>query len=221
MAVTELAWLTAASGSLTPEGKEAVDQVLNVQDGWFAQNTPALPKERENRGVALFQQVENPAVNLLTAHWESVDQHKVWLESPENKIGYPRLKDYFQLEKTYLFHYDTEIFAPRTGNEISLLNSPVFSLSRVTVAAEERETFDQAWNEVKGVLEDFAEPYVVQAGWRIEKEDEALDEFVLACGWPSVERHGEFSTAKDFDKLSAALTPFIKNRDLTHYKRIL
>ncbi|KAI2464894.1 hypothetical protein F4781DRAFT_51764 [Annulohypoxylon bovei var. microspora] len=221
MAVTELAWLTAASESLTPKGKGAVNHALDIQDGWFAQNAPALPKERENRGVGLFQQVEDPSINLLTAHWESADQHKVWLESSENKTVFPGLEDYFQLQKTYFFHFGAEIFAPGVNGEISLLKSPVFSLSRITVAAEERQVFDQAWNEVKGVVEDFAKPYAVKAGWRIEKEDETLDEFVLACGWPNVERHGEFPTAKNFEKLSEALTPFIKNRDLTHYKRIL
>ncbi|KAI1214637.1 uncharacterized protein F4807DRAFT_404051 [Annulohypoxylon truncatum] len=221
MAVTELAWLTATSGSLTAEGKEAINQALDVQDRWFAQNAPALPKERETRGVGLFQQIEDPSINLLTAHWESADQHKIWIESTENKSVFPGLKNYFQLEKTHLFHYGVEIFAPGANDEISLLKSPVFSLSRITVAAEERKAFDQAWNEVKGVVEEFANPYAVQAGWRIEKEDESLEEFVLAVGWLSVERHGEFPAAKDFEKLSAALMPFIKNRDLTHYKRIL
>ncbi|KAI0883207.1 uncharacterized protein GGS22DRAFT_168122 [Annulohypoxylon maeteangense] len=221
MAVTELAWLTAASGSLTPEGKEAVNQALNIQDGWFAQNAPALPKERENRGVGLFQQVEDPSIYLLTAHWESVDQHKVWLESDENKTVFPGLKDHFQLEKTSFFHYDVEIFTPKANSDIPLLKSPLFSLTRVAIAAGDRGTFDQGWNEVKGIAEKFVKPYTVQHGWRIEKEDEALEEFVLTCGWPSVERHGEFPTAEGFEKLSDTITPYIKTRNVVHYKRIL
>ncbi|KAI1092489.1 hypothetical protein F5B19DRAFT_202779 [Rostrohypoxylon terebratum] len=221
MAVTELAWLTATSKPLTSEGKEATNQALDVQDGWIDRNVLGLPKERENRGVGLFQQIEDPSINLLTAHWESAAQHKVWIDSPENKTVFPGLKDYFQLEKTYLFHYGVELFAPGPNGETSLLKSPFFSVSRIAVAAEERGAFDKAWNEVKGVLEEFAKPYAAQAGWRVEKEDDNLEEFVLGVGWPNVERHAEFATAKDSDKLSAALTPFIKNRDLAHYKRIL
>ncbi|KAI0893289.1 hypothetical protein F4806DRAFT_202764 [Annulohypoxylon nitens] len=221
MAVTELAWLSSTSKPITSEDKEAMNEALNIQDGWVAQNAPGLPKERESRGVGLFQQIEDPSINLLTAHWESVDQHQVWIGSPENKTVFPGLKDHFVVENTYLFHYGVEIFAPGPNGETSLLKSPVFSVSRITIAAEERGAFDKAWNEVKGVLEEFAKPYAAQAGWRVEKTDETLEEFVLAVGWPNVEKHAEFATAKGFEKLSAALTPFIKHRDLAHYARIL
>ncbi|KAI1104858.1 hypothetical protein F4804DRAFT_305706 [Jackrogersella minutella] len=221
MTVTELAWLTAASETITAAGKEATDRALNTQDEWFARNAPSLPKERENRGVGLFQQVEDPSVNVLTAHWESVDQHGIWLESPENKTIFPGLKDHFQLEKTIVFHYDAELFGPSgTDGELPLLRSPFISVNRISIAAGDREAFGRGWDKAKGVLEEFAKPYVVRAGWRVEKE-EALEEFVLCCGWTTPERHGEFAEAEGFKKFSAALSHLIKSRDVKHYHRIL
>ncbi|KAI1376508.1 hypothetical protein F4677DRAFT_80105 [Hypoxylon crocopeplum] len=223
MVVTELAWLTGSSGPVTTEGKEATEHALSVQDEWCVRNAPAIPKGRESRGVGLFQQVEDPSICLLTAHWKSAEQHKIWLESPENKTVFPGLKDHFQLEKTFLFHLnEVELFNTSGAvGEVSLLKSPIISVGRVTVAAEKRQAFDQGWKEVKGILEEFAKPNTVKSGWRIEKEDEALEEFVFACGWPSVERHGEFATTEDFQKYASVLLAFARSRDVKHYQRIL
>ncbi|KAI5867306.1 hypothetical protein GGS23DRAFT_547730 [Durotheca rogersii] len=223
MVVTELAWLVTALGPVTPAGREAVNQALNVQDEWFARNAPNMPEGREERGVGLFQQVEEPSIHLLTAHWESVDQHGVWLESPENKAVFPTLGAYFELEKTTLFHVDDVQLFDATGavGNVSLLESPVVSLERLTVAAEGRQAFDDAWREVKGVLEEFAKPNVVKGGWRIEKESPALEEFVVGSGWPSVERHGEFAASPGFPTYASAIEPLIAARDTKHYQRIL
>ncbi|KAI1084107.1 hypothetical protein F5B20DRAFT_284258 [Whalleya microplaca] len=225
MGVTELAFLTTTSGPLTPEGKEATRHALTVQDEWWARTYPTSPKGFKDRGVSLFQQVEDPAVTLLTTHWQSVEQHGVWLASPENQTVFPALKDYFLLEKTILNHLEgVELLlkSHKDSGKIALGESPVISLARITVPAEQRGAFEQAWNEVaKGILEDFAKPYTVKSGWCHEKEDEASEDFFLVCGWPSVERHGEFTTAKGFLGLTEALTPFITSRDSKHYTKIM
>ncbi|XXH00633.1 hypothetical protein Hte_006981 [Hypoxylon texense] len=223
MAVTELAWLKCASEAVTANGEEATNSALNVQDEWCARNAPKMPKGRENRGVGFFQQVEDPTVTLLTAHWESVEQHKTWIGSPENQTVFPALGDHFQLEKTIFFHLDdVELFKKEDADgAISLLEGPVISVGRLTIAAKNRQAFDRGWNEVKGIIETFAKPNAVKSGWRIEKEDPELEEFVLACGWPSVERHGEFATTEGFQKYASVLLPFITTRDIKHYERIL
>ncbi|KAI0112652.1 hypothetical protein F4776DRAFT_344561 [Hypoxylon sp. NC0597] len=223
MAVTELAWLTAALGVLTNEAKEAINQALIVQDEWTALNTPDLPKDRDGRGVALFQQVEDPAIWLLTAHWDSVEQHGVWLESPENKKVFSGLGDYYELEKTYLCHLENIWLFNSSGvpGEISLLESPVISVGRITILAEKRQEFEKQWEEVKGLLEDFAKPYVVKLAWRIEMTEPSLEEFVLTCGWPSVERHKEWAKDPNFEKYASALLPFAQSQDIKHYQRVL
>ncbi|KAI1759413.1 hypothetical protein GGR53DRAFT_149138 [Hypoxylon sp. FL1150] len=223
MAVTELAWLKCASEAVTAESKEATNTALQVQDEWCARNAPTIPKGRADRGAAFFQQVEDPSVTLLAAHWESVEQHKTWMESTENQSIFPALSNHFQLEKTIFFHLDdVELFKkPEEEGAVSLLESPVISMGRLSIATENRRAFDQVWSEVKGIVEQFAKPNVLRSGWRIEKEDENKEEFVFACGWPSVERHEEFATAEDFQKYVSALSPFTRARDVKHYQRIL
>lgn len=217
-----MAWLVSHSGPLTAEGKAAMNHALDILDDWCARNT-AIPAGRENHGIGLFQQIEDSSLYLLTTRWESVEQHQTWISSPENQTVYPALKDYFQLEKTILFHVeDVEMFkTPDSNGAASLLESPVVSVSRLVIAAEKREAFDQSWKEVKGILEEFAKPNAVKSGWRIEKDDPAVGEYILACGWPGVERHWEFAIAKDFHKFAAVPQSFATARDVKHYQRIL
>ncbi|KAI2629095.1 hypothetical protein GGS26DRAFT_112668 [Hypomontagnella submonticulosa] len=223
MAVTELAWLTIVGPSITAEAKKATDHGFGVQDEWCIRNAPALPRGREGRGAAFFEQVEDPSVTLLTAHWESVEQHMAWIESPENKVVFPGLADHFQLDKLVLSHIDgVEIFKKSKATGVkSPLESPIISVSRLAVPAEKRQAFDQAWNEVKGSLEEFAGAELVKYGWRIEKEDPTKEEFVLVCGWPSVEEHGEFTKVDGFQKLDSTVRSLAEIREVKHYQRIL
>ncbi|KAI0833024.1 hypothetical protein F5Y06DRAFT_184565 [Hypoxylon sp. FL0890] len=223
MVVTELAWFTAASGAVTPEGKEATNQALIVQDEWVARKAPDLPKDRAGRGVALFHQVEDPATYVLTAHWNSLEQHGLWLESPENRKVFPGLGDYYQLDKTFLFHFaDIWLFnSSGVPGEISLLDSPIVSLARITVLAENRPEFEKKWEEVGSLLADFAKPYAARSARRVEKDDPALEEFVIAAGWPSVERHQEWAKDPNFKAYISALQPLAKSQDISHYQRIL
>ncbi|KAF3056495.1 hypothetical protein GL218_09485 [Daldinia childiae] len=221
MTVTELAWFTAAHGPAGDDAKKAMNQALVVLDDWCARNTSTLPKDREARGVGLFRQIEDPSVTLLTAHWESVSQHGLWLASTENKTVYPALKEHFTLEKTVVSHLENAEFFDASGpnGDISLLKSPIVSLSAVTVPAEKRKAFEQAWTENKHLLEGYTP--LIKSGWRIEKEDENLEQFILSCSWPSVEKHIEFAGGKDFPQFSAALLSLAQGTDLKHYERIL
>ncbi|KAI0851621.1 hypothetical protein F5Y00DRAFT_230268 [Daldinia vernicosa] len=221
MTVTELAWFTGAHGPVGDEAKEAMNRGLIVQDDWCARNTPTLPKGREARGVGFFRQIEDPSIALLTAHWESVSQHRLWQASPENKTAYPPLKEHFTLEKTDVSHLEDAAFFDASGpdGEISLLKSPIVSLSCVTIPAEKRKAFEQAWVENKHLLEAYTP--LIKFGWRIEKEDESLEQFILSCSWPSVEKHMEFAGGKDFPQFSAALLSLSQDTEAKHYERIL
>ncbi|KAI8959088.1 hypothetical protein F5Y11DRAFT_16106 [Daldinia sp. FL1419] len=221
MTVTELAWFTTVHGPAGDEVKEAMNQALIVQDEWCANHAPALPKDREGRGAGFFRQVEDPSVTLLTAHWESVSQHGLWLASSENKTVYPPLKEHFTLEKTVVSHVEDATFFDASGPDgsISLLKSPIVSISSVTIPADKRKEFEQAWADNKHLLGAYTP--LTKYGWRIEKEDESVEQFYLSCPWPSVDKHMEFAGGKDFPQFSGALMSFSKATEVKHYERIL
>ena len=69
-------------------------------------------------------------------------------------------------------------------------------------------------------MKDYAKPYVVDGAWRIEKESEDLDEFVMFVGWDSMERHMDFAKTEEFSKY-AEIRDLVKSAETKHYRRFL
>ncbi|KAI0866040.1 hypothetical protein F4860DRAFT_509222 [Xylaria cubensis] len=224
MPVTNLVWLTSSSETFTPENKAAMEGAFDAQADWVARNVPSAPTDREARGVALFQQVEDPRVVMETAHWSSTDEHNAWLASEEYKASSAPLGAHFDFGKLEYFHLDTDALRPpvdAAAGEESLLRSPVVSVGRVQVPADKKDEFAKAWDNGIKILEDFAKPGVVRSGFRVQKSDPDTDELVFFVGWPSVEKHGEFGQSPHFADYAAPLRALAKNLDSKHYKRIL
>ncbi|KAI1126389.1 hypothetical protein F5Y10DRAFT_213014 [Nemania abortiva] len=223
MPVTNLVWLTSSSEAFTPENKLAMEGAFNAQADWVARNIPSAPTDREARGVALFQQVEDPRVVLETAHWSSSDEHMTWLASEEYKASSAPLGAHFDFGQLEYFHLDTDALRPvdAAAGEESLLRSPVISVARVQVPADKKDEFAQAWANGKSILEDFVKPNVVRYGFRVQKSDPDTEEFIFFAGWPSIEKHGEFAQSPRFSEHAGPLFAIAKGLASKHYKRIL
>ncbi|KAK5630840.1 hypothetical protein RRF57_006555 [Xylaria bambusicola] len=227
MPVTNVVWLTSIADAFTPANKAAMEGALNAQADWVSRNVPSAPTDREARGVALFQQVEDPRVVMETAHWSSSDEHNAWLSSDEYKESSAPLGAHFDFDKLEYFHLDADVFRPvvddaAAGEEQeSLLRSPVISVGRVLIPADKRDEFAKAWESGKAILEDFVKPRVVRSSFRVQKEDHETEEFVFFVGWPAVEKHGEFGKSPRFAEYAAPLQSLAKGLDVKHYKRIL
>lgn len=200
-----------------------MEGAFNAQAAWVAHNVPSAPTDREARGVALFQQVEDPRVVMETAHWSSSDEHMTWLASEEYKTSSAPLGAHFDFSKLEYFHLDTDVFQPvnAAAGEASLLRRPVISIGRAQVPADKRDEFSRAWDNGKAILEDFAKPSVVRYGFRVQKSDPDTDEFVFFVGWPSVAKHGEFAQSASFAEYASPLQAIAKSLDAKHYKRII
>jgi hypothetical protein len=91
------------------------------------------------------------------------------------------------------------VFAVPSGAEW-VFTAPAISCIRHLVPKEKKAGFIEEFNEVRGLLEDFTKPYGVVGGWRIEKEDEEREEWVLFSGFESVENHTEFAKTEGIVK---------------------
>ncbi|KAI3323048.1 hypothetical protein HD806DRAFT_97123 [Xylariaceae sp. AK1471] len=223
MPVTNLVWLTSSSDTFTAENKAAMEGALNAQADWVARNVPSAPTNREARGVALFQQVDDPRVVMETAHWSSSDEHNRWLASEEYKTSSTPLGAHFDFSKLEYFHLDIDVFRPvdEAAGEESLLQSPVMGVGRVHVPANKTDEFSKAWDNGKTILEDFAKPRVMRSGFRVQKSDPDTDELVFFVGWPSMEKHSEFAQSPGFAKWATPLQAIAEGLDVKYYKRIL
>ncbi|KAF6819118.1 hypothetical protein CSOJ01_01503 [Colletotrichum sojae] len=103
---------------------------------------------------------------------------------------------------------------------LSLLTAPVLSVGRFGVRPERKEEFIKKYAEAKWVVEEVSKPYPVRTGWRIEKAVDGVEEFVMYCGWSSVEHHKSIAEQKGF-KEWAEIQEFVTGTDIWHYQRIM
>ncbi|KAK7755828.1 hypothetical protein SLS62_002113 [Diatrype stigma] len=242
MPVTELAFLTltstprrqdgASTTTITPEFEAATAEALRVQDAWCAANLPGAAHGggREARGAALFQQVEDPAVVLLTAHWASVAEHGVWIASEENQRVFGALGAHIDFDKVRFFHVaGVEAFSSSSSDTSGaatttpVLQSPVVGIARCFVAGDKKAEFERVYGDLKGIRDALARPHVHRGGWRIEKEEgrEGVEEYVVIGGWDSVEAAEEFSKQEGSARYYEAITSVILGSESRHYKRVL
>ena len=117
-----------------------------------------------------------------------------------------------------MWHLDHDVFAVPSGSE-SVFTAPVINCNRHFVVKEKKLGFIEKLNQVKGLLEDFTKPYGVVGGWRIEKDHEEKDEWVLFSGVASVENHMDFAKAEGFEKYREILG-FISGFEVKHLKSV-
>ncbi|TEA21963.1 hypothetical protein C8034_v006083 [Colletotrichum sidae] len=102
----------------------------------------------------------------------------------------------------------------------SLLTAPVLSVGRFGVRTARKDEFVKKYAEAKWVVEEHSKPYPVRGGWRIEKATEDLEEYIMYCGWSSVEQHKAIAEHEGF-KEWAGIQEFVTGTDIWHYKRIM
>ncbi|KAK4162782.1 hypothetical protein QBC43DRAFT_320979 [Cladorrhinum sp. PSN259] len=222
MAITEFAVLSLASTPLTDDTKAALTKAQTVQDAWHTKVFLNSPLSLSKRASAWLQQVEDPSLILTIAQWDTVQAHLDWVASDTNKSVMTVLAGgSIDLNKGYdLFHADTDFLG---GDDVAfpLLESPTLSVSRLYVPVEKKEAFAVKFAQVKRLLETYVSPRVVRFGWREDLEEGAKeDEFVLVCGWDSVEKHYAFSDAPGFDQFTQ-IQELVVRSDLKHYKRFI
>ncbi|KAJ7044688.1 hypothetical protein C8F04DRAFT_1069193 [Mycena alexandri] len=220
MPVTEHVLLTTASGTVTPAYRAACAHAIEVQDAWCAAHLPTILKAR---GVAVFQQVGDPAATLLTAHWDSVAQHNLWIASPENGQIFALLQEHLDMTRFTYFHVDgVAAFShvEEANGAVPVLRSPVVGVARYAVETGRKVEFERVWTEVKGAYDGFVGPYVHRGGWRIEKESEGREEFVVVGGWESAERANALEKAKELTAFREAIKAVVVWADVKLYTAV-
>jgi len=206
-----------------------MEAAFDAQAEWVARNVPLALASREERGVSLLQQVDDPRVVMETAHWSSSDEHNAWLASEEYKASSAPLGAHFDFSKLEYFHLDVDAFRPVAAGAAGekeekpepLLQSPVIGVGRVQIPADRRNDFSKAWEDGKGILEAFVKPRVLRYGFRVQKADPDTDELVFFVGWESIEKHSEFAQSPGFPNWASPLQAISKGLDLKYYKRVL
>ncbi|KAI0882033.1 uncharacterized protein GGS22DRAFT_191764 [Annulohypoxylon maeteangense] len=221
MTVTEIAILPSSTpGEITETLRNLYITGIAFQGEWCATNAPWLTQDR---GEALFQQVEDPAVAVITAHWDSIDQHHGILATPENQKLLVDLEPHLSAATARPGHIHGLHMFPKSEDEgfVSAFAAPVLVVTVWTVRRENKTRFEEALGRVKGVLDRFVVPYRHRGGWKIEKVDgEDIEQYFIAGGLDSVEKSAAFAQAEGYDKYSQALSSLALDVETKHYQRI-
>lgn len=210
MSVTEFTLLHLKSPPLQDNSElaAALTTAMRSSDAWHAARFPSLASAAAAQSAVWFEQVDDPSRIMATARWASaaaLDAHIVAGDTERLRV-------------------DADIFgaatAPSAGG-VALLDSPVLSVSRLSVRRDCRDAFTAKFDEVKGAREAFAGAGLVKFGWREDVEAEAKeDEFVLVSGWASVEKHLECAQSPGYFKYHE-IRPLVARADVKHYRRCL
>jgi hypothetical protein len=97
--------------------------------------------------------------------------------------------------------------------------SKLQSSATTGISSRRRRKLASTRNSAKseGLLEDFTKPYGVVGGWRIEREDEEKEEWVLFSGFESVDNHIEFAKTKGFEKYREIMG-FVSGFEVKHLR---
>ncbi|RFU34616.1 hypothetical protein B7463_g1699, partial [Scytalidium lignicola] len=167
-----------------------------------------------------FQQVEDPSLVYIIGRWSSVAAHDVFLPSDENKRLLELLKDDITISSVIMYHLDVDVYNMiGEADKKNVSEAPTISCNRHFVPAAKKEGFIEQFQKIKGLLQDFTNPFKVVGGWRIEKESEEKEEWVLFSGFDSVAHHYEFPKTEEFVKYREIIG-FVDGFEVKHLKSI-
>ena len=167
----------------------------------------------------IYSQLEDPSYIYLIGSWPTLSAHRTFLASPENKALLARLSD--QATVSWMFHVDVPL-------DVIPLEAPVMSIARYKMAKQEARGYVATFGKVSRCLADYVAPYRWAHGRRIDREKEregdgqgvyGEEEYVLFCGWESVERHLEFARTEGFQQFRL-LSDYLLEADIKHVQRL-
>jgi hypothetical protein len=201
MPVTEFAGLRLLPGVTLDNIKPLLKKIAAVTESFTG----------KPGSVQYWQQTEDPGLVYLLGTWDSLGQHlHEFIPSEGNQ---QLLKEADGKLAVELFaHYDVSLDALPT-------NAEVISIGRHFVAAEKKKAFADCRERVRPHIDSWATEGTPEGGWRVDVEEGGPEEFVLVCGWKTVEQHFEFGSSENFEKYKE-LRDFMDRFEVAHAKRV-
>ena len=155
-----------------------------------------------------LRQREDPSVIYALGEWPSVEFHNTsFVGSPAYRELVTLLAPFVGIE--LLVHVDVDA---RTLP----LDAPVISIGRHSVPPTRLAAFQKAFGENKQHLDGYvSRDRKPTGGWRVERGDDGCEEWILFCGWETIEEHFGFASTEAFANYSR-IREFIANADIKH-----
>lgn len=163
---------------------------------------------------SFLQQIEDPNVLYIIGAWSTPAAHEAFLPSPQNQALLDSIKGHIDTEEMLMYHLDLDATVTPLP-----LDAPAISINRHFIKNGQRMAFQKQFDEVKPLLQDYIRPRPVAGGWRIEKETEDKEEWVLFSGFDSVEHHSGFARTDEFQRYRS-IVEYVDSFEVKHMRRL-
>ncbi|KAK7544745.1 uncharacterized protein J3D65DRAFT_34741 [Phyllosticta citribraziliensis] len=197
MAVTELAQLRLEPGASLgdPSLKSKLVKATKAMESF------------DGHPFYWYTQIEDPSIFYIVGSWTSVQRHRQeWLPSAANQELLELLSGLVIVD--WMFHV-------QVAQDQLPLDAPVMAIGRHFIKPGAHVGFEETFRSVKHHVANYTAPRGVAGGWRVEKEAEDQEEWVLFAGWPDAAKHSEFAETPAF-KEYARIKDFVERLEVKH-----
>lgn len=162
----------------------------------------------DGRPFYWYTQIEDPSIFYIVGSWASVQRHRQeWLPSAANHglLGGLVIVD-------WMFHV-------KVAQDQLPLDAPVMAIGRHFIKPGAHVEFEETFGSVKHHVANYTAPRGVAGGWRVEKEAEDQEDWVLFTGWPGSAKHSEFAETPEF-KEYASIKHFVEKIEVKHATKL-
>ncbi|OCK80685.1 hypothetical protein K432DRAFT_442983 [Lepidopterella palustris CBS 459.81] len=160
-----------------------------------------------------LRQIEDPTLVYVLGEWNSLAQHmEDFIPGEKNQEALKSLEG--EIEVVWLEHFDME---HANWPVEALEQGAVLSIARHFVKSAQVQPFKSTFNHNKKYLEAYISQGSIGGGWRVDKDEDGKEEFVLFCPWKDIDEHMEFQNAEGFAEY-AGIREFVEGVDVRHVR---
>ena len=142
-----------------------------TQDTWVRENLPGTVEADANVSNVYIDEGSTPPSLLITAHWDSPEDHQKWIETDENKTIMDKLARFLKDGKKGMLLYHMTSSGRRALMQEAFLAKSCLNVWRLAVPPADKDELQEAYTTLEETLFNEDNKDRVWGGWRIENNE--------------------------------------------------
>jgi hypothetical protein len=168
MPVTEFAQLPLIDDYDEVDLLEVLMECQETQDTWVREKLSSSVGTDASVSNVYIDEKTTPPSLLITARWDSPEDHYKWIETDENKAIMDKLARFLKDGKNGMLLYHMTSSGRRAQMQEAFLAKGCLNVWRLAVPPADREELQQAYTTLEETLFNEDNKDKVWGGWRIE-----------------------------------------------------
>ncbi|KAK3185706.1 hypothetical protein K4F52_005571 [Lecanicillium sp. MT-2017a] len=170
MPVTEFAHLPLKPGYDEVDLLELLMECQETQDAWVRANLPGTVADDASVSNVYVDESTTPPSLLITAHWDSPEDHHRWIQTDENKATMGKLARFLEEGNTGPLLYHMTSGGRRPQMHEAFRAKGCLNIWRLAVPPASKDELQEAYSALEKAMFDEDSRDRIWGGWRIEKD---------------------------------------------------